>query len=168
MTKKTKAKVKSKPTRRAASRRSRDPGPPEREVRDELAKARAGLEAGRTLDDLLADMQLLVAIGLLHPRTPEHVVSLLRHEEHDKHTRTTNTEGAGRAVSLEPFDDHELLGVSRGAGRAEIEAAHRRAILACHPDRFQIVSPAIQRVMTELTARLNGARGRLLDRDGPR
>lgn len=152
--------------RKPAPRRPRNSGPPpDHEVREQLAKARVGLEAGRAFDDIFTDMKILVGVGLLHPRTPEHVASILREVGGAGRQREEKAGSASeqRSRSTSPMpDDHELLGVVPGASRETIEAAHRKAILACHPDRFAALSPAIQRAMDDLAARLNGARSRLL------
>jgi hypothetical protein len=133
-----------------------------------VAKAYAGLDAGRTLDDVLSDMGILVALGLLHPRTPEHVARVLREggrrscDQRRPSAEDNASSSEGVQTPLSAISDRQLLGLGPEARPDEIEVAHRKAILACHPDRFAAVPPAVQRLMNEVTARINVARARLL------
>jgi hypothetical protein len=56
-------------------------------------------------------------------------------------------------VDIDEVSARALLGVSAGASRAEIRAAHRRMIIAAHPDRGGVMEDA---------ARINAARDVLL------
>lgn len=160
MTAKAKSKAKAKSGRSSRSRRASD-HPRDQEILEQLSKARAGLAQGRTLEDLVSDMEILVAIDLLHPEVPDLIARMLREEARGSGPRREGARVGDRAPPP-AVADHELLGVSPNASGEEIEAAHRRAIVACHPDRFASLSPVIQRTMDELAAKLNGARARLL------
>lgn len=160
MTARTKSKA-SKAKSGRSRRSTRASYPRDEEVLEQLSKARAGLAQGRTLEDLVSDMEILVAIQLLHPDVPDLVARMLRSEARERASRPEGGYSGARAASP-AVADHDLLGVRPDASREEIDAAHRRAILACHPDRFASLSPAIQRTMDELAGRINGARARLL------
>jgi hypothetical protein len=65
------------------------------------------------------------------------------------------------AAIEKPPDPHTVLGVKRGATDDEIDSAHRRRVLECHPDRVATMGPEIRKLAEKLTADINAARDEL-------
>ena len=83
--------------------------------------------------------------------------SEFRSERH----RTHGEEGPAVSMTREP-DAHEILGVPQTATRDEVRDAFRQHLKLYHPDRVAQMTPAVQRLATELTRKVNNAYEKLM------
>jgi hypothetical protein len=123
----------------------------------------AGTFAGRELEMLSeAELRALHAEAAADPDSMALVEAYLdrrfarwrEHRDQDQRARTARPADAGAMGDEEAY---QILGLSPGAGDAEIRAAHRRLMQGVHPDRGG---------STFLAARINEAKDRLLGKHG--
>lgn len=63
-----------------------------------------------------------------------------------------------------PRDPHEVLGVSPGASREEIQAAYRKIVQQYHPDKVAHLGPALQALAKEKFVEIQAAYDYLMSR----
>lgn len=122
---------------------------------------RDGAFAGRRLDDLdEAELQRLYtelaadadSVSLMEVYLDRRFPGWREHREEDT---AAGPRGATQSGAMTDEEAYEILGLSPGAGPAEIHSAHRRLMKGVHPD---------QGGSTFLAAKINQARDRLLGR----
>jgi hypothetical protein len=120
-----------------------------------------GTFAGRLLDDLdEGDLRALLREASADPDSAALVEAYLDRRfplwrEDGQEDARTGAGGAADAGAMTDEQAYEVLGLSPGAGEAEIRAAHRRLLKGVHPDRGG---------STFLASRINLAKDRLLSR----
>ena len=122
-------------------------------------RVREGTFAGRELDDLSeAELRQLHSEAAVDADSAALIEAYLDRRFPGWRGDGEEDGGAGASAAAEPgamTDEqaHEILGLSPGAGEAEIRAAHRRLLKGVHPD---------QGGSTFLATRINQAKDRLL------
>jgi hypothetical protein len=115
------------------------------QVERELARARAQLRAGATLRSVLDGLRRRAARGHLHPRTPEHVATVLR------------LDALSPITALLSVHHHDVLGLPADVGDPDqVDAACAEVLRLCRPSQFS--SPALRRLMEEVCGRARDAR----------
>lgn len=120
-----------------------------------------GRFSGRPLDELdLAELRDLWAESGIDPDSQALVEAYLDRRfpgwrEDGEQDEGPRPRGAADTGAMTDEEAYEILGLTPGAGEAEIRAAHRRLLKGVHPD---------QGGSTFLAARINQARDRLLGR----
>jgi hypothetical protein len=115
------------PTKDAKPKRTRKGvgSPPLPQVERELARARARLRAGETLRAVLRDLRAQGRDGRVHPRTPEHVATVLRLDQRSP------------AALLLSTPHHEVLGLPADVGDPDqVDAACAEVLRLCRPSQF--------------------------------
>jgi len=119
----------------------------------------AGDNAGRRLDDLPEALLLQLlkevagdadSVSLLEVYLDRRMPGWRENVQHDA---AAGTGGAARTGAMSEEEAYQVLGLSPGAGAAEIRAAHRRLMKLVHPD---------QGGSTFLAAKINQAKDILL------
>lgn len=143
-------------------------GPPDLDPGDMLsALAEAGRERTEQLQELAEEVRLeREDLAKKGEELDEELARLIAERARLKRMPTMTPNGAATPqdgyVPKSPSEASQILGVTAGAGKTEVERAYKDLVRSAHPDRVADLHPSIKQEAESLTIALNAARDILL------